>query len=130
MVSIQAASEMTSNDPNGEQTKKVARYSEQDSPISKHNQDFDKTASSMSRIAFLSNTIELGQQIETEDGNWFMEFLDRTMDKGLKKSKDKVKADARKIPIFQPICWPYWCLYLLAYDSIFPSRGVSLPKKS
>lgn len=51
MVSIQAASEMTSNDPNGEQTKKVARYSEQDSPISKHNQDFDKTASSMSRIA-------------------------------------------------------------------------------
>ncbi|KAL1804436.1 hypothetical protein DCAR_0936084 [Daucus carota subsp. sativus] len=146
MVSLQAASEMTSYNPNGEQTKKAARHSEQDSPVSNHNQDSDTTASSKRRTALyksiasfpermdqrtilgkhmrsdkkgvalstnendenkkptacsssLSNTIKLGKQIETEAGNWFMEFLDKTMDnKGVKKSKGKVEADARKIP--------------------------------
>lgn len=145
MMSIQAASEMTSYNPNGEQTKKMARHSEQDSPISNHNQDSDTTAPSKRRTALyksiasfpermdqrtilgkhmrsdkkggaistnendenkkpnacsssLSNTIKLGKQIETEAGNWFMEFLDKTMEKGVKKSKGKVDVDARKIP--------------------------------
>lgn len=145
MVSIQGASEMTAYNPNGEQTKKVARHSEQDSPISNHNQDSDATASSKRRTALyksiasfpermdqrtilgkhmrsdkkvgaistnendenkkpsacsssLSSTIKLGKQIETEAGNWFMEFLDKTMEKGMKKSKGKVEVDARKIP--------------------------------
>lgn len=46
----------------------------------------------------MSNTIKLGKQIETEAGNWFMEFLDKTMDKGVKKSKGKIEVEARKIP--------------------------------
>lgn len=136
MVSIQGASEMSSYNPNGEQTKKVARHSEQDS-------DSDTTASSKRRTALYksiasfperldqrtilgkhmrsdkkgaiistnendenkkptasgsSNTIKLGKQIETEAGNWFMEFLDKTMDKGVKKSKGKIEVEARKIP--------------------------------
>lgn len=35
----------------------------------------------------LSNTIDLGKQIEAEAGKWFMEFLERTLEVGFKKSK-------------------------------------------
>ncbi|KVH97815.1 hypothetical protein Ccrd_000087 [Cynara cardunculus var. scolymus] len=31
--------------------------------------------------------IKLGKQIETEAGNWFMEFLEKVLEKGMKKSK-------------------------------------------
>lgn len=46
----------------------------------------------------LSNTIKLGKQIETEAGNWFMDFLEKALEKGMKKFKGKVESDARKIP--------------------------------
>lgn len=35
----------------------------------------------------LSNTIKLGKQIEAEAGKWFMEFLEKTLEAGFKKSK-------------------------------------------
>ncbi|CAI9092903.1 OLC1v1028261C1 [Oldenlandia corymbosa var. corymbosa] len=47
----------------------------------------------------LSNTITLGKQIETEAGNWFMEFLEKSLEKGLKKTKGATKeTDASKVP--------------------------------
>ncbi|KAL2347302.1 hypothetical protein Fmac_001302 [Flemingia macrophylla] len=46
----------------------------------------------------LSNTIKLGKQIETEAGNWFMEFIEKTLETGLKKTKDASDGDVRKVP--------------------------------
>ncbi|KAF5188706.1 dicer-like protein [Thalictrum thalictroides] len=43
-----------------------------------------------------SNTIKLGKLIETEAGNWFMDFLQEALEKGLKKPKGTAK-DTRKI---------------------------------
>lgn len=56
----------------------------------------------------LSNTIKLGTQIETEAGNWFMEFLEKALEKGMKKSKGNVESDAKKVPqslILKVINW-------------------------
>ncbi|KAJ0804021.1 hypothetical protein HanLR1_Chr00c1511g0808371 [Helianthus annuus] len=53
----------------------------------------------------LSNTITLGMQIETEAGNWFMEFLEKALEKGTKKSMEK---DKKKVPqslILKVINW-------------------------
>ncbi|KAL4319620.1 hypothetical protein GQ457_18G021880 [Hibiscus cannabinus] len=38
----------------------------------------------------LSNTLALGKKIETEAGNWFMEFIEKALENGMKKSKGKV----------------------------------------
>ncbi|KAK6160197.1 hypothetical protein DH2020_003578 [Rehmannia glutinosa] len=46
----------------------------------------------------LSSTIKLGKQIETEAGNWFMEFLEKALEKGTKKSKGTAESDVRKVP--------------------------------
>lgn len=46
----------------------------------------------------LSNTIKLGKQIETEVGNWFMEFIEKALETGLKKTKDASDGDVRKVP--------------------------------
>ncbi|KAA8533141.1 hypothetical protein F0562_033326 [Nyssa sinensis] len=46
----------------------------------------------------LGNTIKLGKQIETEAGNWFMDFLEKALETGLKKSKGTAEANARKVP--------------------------------
>ncbi|GAB4839807.1 hypothetical protein Ancab_020517 [Ancistrocladus abbreviatus] len=56
----------------------------------------------------LSNTIKLGKQIETEAGNWFMQFLEKALEMGMKKTKGKVDGDARKVPqslILKVINW-------------------------
>ncbi|KAM7468637.1 hypothetical protein LguiB_016199 [Lonicera macranthoides] len=56
----------------------------------------------------LSNTIKLGKQIENEAANWFMEFLERVLEKGMKKSKGKVELEGSKIPqslILKVINW-------------------------
>ncbi|KAL3511284.1 hypothetical protein ACH5RR_030685 [Cinchona calisaya] len=49
----------------------------------------------------LLNTIKLGKQIETEAGNWFMEFIDKALEKGgLKKSSkatDKEMMDSCQV---------------------------------
>lgn len=46
----------------------------------------------------LSNTVKLGKQIETEAGNWFMDFLERALETGMKKMKGVADGDARKVP--------------------------------
>ncbi|KAI4328248.1 hypothetical protein L6164_020619 [Bauhinia variegata] len=46
----------------------------------------------------LSNTIKLGKQIETEAGNWFMEFIEKVLETGMKKTKGAADGDARKVP--------------------------------
>ncbi|XP_004489847.1 uncharacterized protein [Cicer arietinum] len=46
----------------------------------------------------LSNTIKLGKQIETEAGNWFMEFIEKALEAGLKKTKEASIGDVRKVP--------------------------------
>ncbi|GMI70760.1 CORTICAL MICROTUBULE DISORDERING4, MACERATOR4 [Hibiscus trionum] len=38
----------------------------------------------------LNKTLALGKQIETEAGNWFMEFIEKALENGMKKSKGKV----------------------------------------
>ncbi|KAF8390396.1 hypothetical protein HHK36_024922 [Tetracentron sinense] len=57
------------------------------------NDENKKPASSI-----FSNTIKLGKQFETEAGNWFMDFLERALETGLKKPKGTSDGDARKIP--------------------------------
>ncbi|XP_058192172.1 uncharacterized protein LOC131309573 [Rhododendron vialii] len=57
----------------------------------------------------LGNKIKLGRQIETEAGNWFMEFLEKALETGLKKTKGRVEGDAQKVPqslILKVINWP------------------------
>jgi hypothetical protein len=46
----------------------------------------------------LTSTIKLGKQIETEAGNWFMDFLERALETGMKKMKGVAEGDARKVP--------------------------------
>ncbi|EEF37025.1 uncharacterized protein LOC8276467 [Ricinus communis] len=59
----------------------------------------------------LSNTIKLGKQIETEAGNWFMEFIEKALENGMKKSKatsSTTDGDAKKVPqslILKVINW-------------------------
>ncbi|XVE75054.1 hypothetical protein DITRI_Ditri12bG0066700 [Diplodiscus trichospermus] len=56
----------------------------------------------------LSNTIKLGKQIETEAGNWFMEFLEKALENGMKKSKGTADGDTSKVPqslILKVINW-------------------------
>ncbi|PIN13022.1 hypothetical protein CDL12_14367 [Handroanthus impetiginosus] len=68
------------------------------------NDENKKPASSCS----LSSTIKLGKQVETEAGNWFMEFLEKALEKGMKKSKGKAQSDGEKVPqslILKVINW-------------------------
>ncbi|KAJ4823303.1 hypothetical protein Tsubulata_026953 [Turnera subulata] len=48
----------------------------------------------------LSNTIRLGKQVESEAGNWFMDFLEKALENGMKKSKGTAAddGDAKKVP--------------------------------
>ncbi|KAK9063446.1 hypothetical protein SSX86_017316 [Deinandra increscens subsp. villosa] len=52
----------------------------------------------------LGNTITLGMQIETEAGNWFMEFLEKALEKGMKRSVEKEKKVAQSL-ILKVINW-------------------------
>ncbi|XVE92441.1 hypothetical protein REPUB_Repub01dG0097700 [Reevesia pubescens] len=58
-------------------------------------------------ISLSNNTVNLGKQIETEAGNWFMDFLERALENGMKKSKGTADGDA-KVPqslILKVINW-------------------------
>ncbi|KAI3730919.1 hypothetical protein L1987_62099 [Smallanthus sonchifolius] len=52
----------------------------------------------------LSNTITLGMQIETEAGIWFMEFLEKALEKGMKKTLEKDKKVPQSL-ILKVINW-------------------------
>ncbi|KAH6809578.1 dicer-like protein [Perilla frutescens var. frutescens] len=57
----------------------------------------------------LSSSIRLGKQIENEAGNWFMEFLEKALERGARKSKGTAESDAaQKVPqslILKVINW-------------------------
>lgn len=56
----------------------------------------------------LGSTIKLGKLIETEAGSWFMDFLERALETGMKKTKGAADGDARKVPqslILKVINW-------------------------
>ncbi|VVA94801.1 unnamed protein product [Arabis nemorensis] len=46
----------------------------------------------------IGNTIRLAKEIEDEAGNWFMEFIEMALEKGMKKSKGPDDADVKKVP--------------------------------
>lgn len=76
--------------------------SEKKSEIASENDENKKPTSCCN----LSSTIKLGKQIESEAGNWFMEFLEKALEKGTKKSKGG--SDAQKVPqslILKVINW-------------------------
>lgn len=59
--------------------------------------DENKKPLSSSSSSSLSNTIKLGKQIETEAGNWFMEFVEKALENGMKKSKGTGDGDIKKV---------------------------------
>ncbi|KAJ6721845.1 hypothetical protein OIU85_024887 [Salix viminalis] len=72
--------------------------------------DENKKPTSSSSSCSLSNTIRLGRQIENEAGNWFMDFLEKALETGMKKSKGAATGDgdAKKVPqslILKVINW-------------------------
>ncbi|XP_028801821.1 uncharacterized protein LOC114756996 [Neltuma alba] len=74
------------------------------------NDENKKQPSTSSSSCSISNTIKLGKQIETEAGNWFMEFIEKSLEKGMKKAKGKEQngGDAKKVPqslILKVINW-------------------------
>ncbi|KAJ0818225.1 hypothetical protein HanPI659440_Chr00c03g0710311 [Helianthus annuus] len=86
MVSIKAATE-TTNKCQQKSTLSPSHTSQQKSTLSvKHS----------SSSSSLNETIKLGKQIEKEAGNWFMEFLEKALEKGMKKSKSK--SNVAKVP--------------------------------
>ncbi|KAL9226329.1 hypothetical protein vseg_002157 [Gypsophila vaccaria] len=46
----------------------------------------------------LNNMIKLCKEIELEAGNWFMDFIEKALEVGMKKAKDKADVDVRKVP--------------------------------
>ncbi|XP_027152576.1 uncharacterized protein LOC113752695 [Coffea eugenioides] len=75
---------------------------------SENDENRKPVAAAASGSSSLSNTIKLGRQIETEAGNWFMDFLEKALEKGLKKSKAEKEMDASKVPqslILKVINW-------------------------
>ncbi|KAL4364206.1 hypothetical protein GQ457_04G007270 [Hibiscus cannabinus] len=55
----------------------------------------------------LSSTVKLGKQIEAEAGNWFMNFLEKALENGMKKSRGG-DGDGKKVPqslILKVINW-------------------------
>ncbi|KAJ0247615.1 Uncharacterized protein HA466_0160520 [Hirschfeldia incana] len=56
----------------------------------------------------LQNTARLAKEIEKEAANWFMEFIEKALEKGMKKCKGTGDADVKKVPqslILQVVNW-------------------------
>ncbi|KAK4357544.1 hypothetical protein RND71_023154 [Anisodus tanguticus] len=90
-----------------DENKKPASSSSSSSKVTKEasntnineNDENKKLASSSSLSSNISNIIKLGKQIESESGSWFMDFLEKAMEKGLKKAKGKIESDSSgKVP--------------------------------
>ncbi|KAF2556812.1 hypothetical protein F2Q68_00014041 [Brassica cretica] len=46
----------------------------------------------------LVNSVKLAREIEKEAANWFMEFIEKALEKGMKKCKGTGDADVKKVP--------------------------------
>lgn len=49
-------------------------------------------------LSRLGNTARLVKEIENEAANWFMEFIEKALEKGMKKCKGTGDADVKKVP--------------------------------
>ncbi|VYS47032.1 unnamed protein product [Arabidopsis thaliana] len=49
-------------------------------------------------LSGLGNTARLVKEIEKEAANWFMEFIEKALEKGMKKCKGTNDADVKKVP--------------------------------
>ncbi|KAJ0436170.1 hypothetical protein HanIR_Chr17g0901491 [Helianthus annuus] len=102
MVSIKAATETTNKElkdthilhdiNNNSNNNTIKRKS----PLHKSQQKSTLSVKHSSSSGSLNETIKLGKQIEKEAGNWFMEFLEKALEKGMKKSKSK--PNVTKVP--------------------------------
>ncbi|ERN06631.1 hypothetical protein AMTRI_Chr01g135150 [Amborella trichopoda] len=54
------------------------------------------TCTNTSSTTSFSHLIKLGKQIDTEAGNWFMEFLEEALERGIKKSRGSNQGDLKK----------------------------------
>ncbi|KAE9613386.1 hypothetical protein Lalb_Chr05g0216901 [Lupinus albus] len=64
-------------------------------PIGENDENKKKATAPLSS---LGTAIKLGKQIETEAGNWFMEFIEKALETGLKKAKGTSDGDIKKVP--------------------------------
>ncbi|KAL3631026.1 hypothetical protein CASFOL_024010 [Castilleja foliolosa] len=73
---------------------------EQKSVLGKHlrSSTLIKKVAANDNCCGLSSTVKLGKQIESEAGNWFMEFLEKALEKGMRKTKGGVESENRKVP--------------------------------
>ncbi|CAH8382960.1 unnamed protein product [Eruca vesicaria subsp. sativa] len=70
--------------------------------------DENKNPSAHPPPSGLGNTARLAKEIEKEAANWFMEFIEKALDKGMKKCKGTGDADVKKVPqslILQVVNW-------------------------
>ncbi|XP_013604867.1 PREDICTED: uncharacterized protein LOC106312041 [Brassica oleracea var. oleracea] len=70
--------------------------------------DENKNPSAPPPPSGLGNTARLAKETEKEAANWFMEFIEKALEKGMKKCKGTGDADVKKVPqslILQVVNW-------------------------
>ncbi|KAH0911584.1 hypothetical protein HID58_034905 [Brassica napus] len=70
--------------------------------------DENKNPSAAPPPSGLGNSVKLAKEIENEAANWFMEFIEKALEKGMKKCKGTGDADVKKVPqplILQVVNW-------------------------
>ncbi|XP_010498886.1 PREDICTED: uncharacterized protein LOC104776501 [Camelina sativa] len=60
--------------------------------------DENKNPAAPSSSSGLGNTARLVKEIEKEAANWFMEFIEKALEKGMKKCRGSGDADVKKVP--------------------------------
>ncbi|GJU68600.1 hypothetical protein Tco_1254859, partial [Tanacetum coccineum] len=89
IISIKAATEKLRKK---KQPPKTQQNLQQSTVLGKHTRS--SGVDQNGKTGSLNDTIKLGQQIEIEAGNWFMELLDKHLENGMRYSKP----DAKKVP--------------------------------
>ncbi|CAG7864827.1 unnamed protein product [Brassica rapa] len=70
--------------------------------------DENKNPSAAPPPSGLGNSVKLAREIENEAANWFMEFIEKALERGMKKCKGTCDADVKKVPqplIIQVVNW-------------------------
>lgn len=94
MVSIKAATETTNKDTQILNAIMNKNTSKRKSPLHPSQQKSTMNGKQSRSSSSLNDTIKLGKEIEKEAGNWFMEFLEKCLEKVMKKSK----SDGKSVP--------------------------------